>query len=173
MTLHKQNHLNNQIALFIIEKAMQKQTTTYQEIAIKFGLPDSGNQMGVVLSPVLRDIFFWSTNNDMPPLTAIVVRKSGQDKGQPGEGFWACLKQVWNHPSEQPTLTRVEKLIDIYKHILTTIETMPQSVGCIDDVLRPMKEIDKRHRKDVRAVRKDVTEYLHRRVFDAFQVPVL
>ena len=166
MTLHKQNHLNNQIALFIIEKAMQKQTTTYQEIAIKFGLPDSGNQMGVVLSPVLRDIFFWSTNNDMPPLTAIVVRKSGQDKGQPGEGFWACLKQVWNHPSEQPTLTRVDTIIN-------TVETMSGAIGGIDDVLRPIKEIDKSRRKDVRAVRKDVTEYLHRQVFDAFQVPVL
>ena len=166
MTVHKQNHLNNQIALFIIEKAMQKQTTTYQEIAIKFGLPDSGNQMGVVLSPVLRDIFFWSTNNDMPPLTAIVVRKSGQDKGQPGEGFWACLKHVWTQPSERLALTRMDTIIH-------AIETMPRRVGGIDDVLRPMKEIDKRRRKDIRAVRKDVTDYLHRQVFDAFQVPVL
>lgn len=94
--------LTQAITLFLIKKAQQRQTVTYQEIALEFGLPSEGNHMGRVLTPILADIFHWSlklvdaNNGDPTPimLTAIVVRKSGQDKGAPGVGFWWILQDA-------------------------------------------------------------------------------
>ena len=89
-------HRNNRIAVkhiyrFLVHKAQNKQTTYYEEIAIKFqslGLYTSGSALGACLTPILDDIFNWCKNRGHPPLTSIVVRKSGADAGFPGRGFW-------------------------------------------------------------------------------------
>lgn len=81
-----------QIYQYLVEKAFQGETTTYSEIAISFGLPASGNQLGAALSPILSKIFVFCANGGQPHLTSLVVRKSGDDKGLPGGGFWDLLR---------------------------------------------------------------------------------
>ena len=79
---------------YLVQKAQQRQTTYYEEIAQKFqdlGLHTSGSALGATLSPILYDIFEWCKKRGQPPLTSIVVRKSGADEGIPGKGFWDAL----------------------------------------------------------------------------------
>jgi len=76
---------------FLILKAQNEQTTNYEEIALKFGLPSIGNGLGAALSPILGEIFDWCKKRGQPPLTSIVVRKSGADEGLPGQGFWDLI----------------------------------------------------------------------------------
>jgi alkylated DNA nucleotide flippase Atl1 len=80
------------VKLFLEAKATIGRTTTYEEIALALGLPSSGNALGATLSPILGDIFRACENERAPRLTAIVVRKSGQDQGLPGAGFWSLLQ---------------------------------------------------------------------------------
>ena len=83
-----------QIYRFLVQKAQNKQTTYYEEIAIKFqhlGLHISGSALGACLSPILDDIFKWCQERGQPPITSLVVRKSGADEGLPGAGFWIAL----------------------------------------------------------------------------------
>lgn len=72
----------------LVGKAFLGHTTTYEAIANEFGLPNKGNQLGSTLSPLLSSIYHFCRNNQQPYLTAIVVRKSGEDKDLPGKGFW-------------------------------------------------------------------------------------
>lgn len=99
--------INSRVYGFLVEKASNKQTTTYEEIAIAFDLPTTGNALGATLSPILEDIFVFCESHHLPPLTSIVVRKSGVDQGIPGRGFWTLIRNiVLPHESE---FTRAEK----------------------------------------------------------------
>ena len=83
-----------QVYDFINACAQRGVTSTYQEIAIACGIVSSGNRMGAVLSPILSNIFLFCLLNDMPYLTSIVVRKSGNEQGLPGAGFWKLLERT-------------------------------------------------------------------------------
>lgn len=72
----------------LIRLAIQKRTTNYSKLATDLGLPDSGNALGQAIGPVLGDVYQWCEKRGFPPLTALVVRKSGADEGLPGKGFW-------------------------------------------------------------------------------------
>jgi hypothetical protein len=78
----------------LVGKAFLGHTTTYEAIANEFGLPNKGNQLGSTLSPLLADIYHFCRKNQQPHLTAIVVRKSGEDKDLPGKGFWDLYNAV-------------------------------------------------------------------------------
>lgn len=80
--------LTRSIYFWLIKKAMARKTTTYEEIALEFNLPSSGNALGRALSPILGHIYRACQSAGQPYLTAIVVRKSGSDRGMPGSGFW-------------------------------------------------------------------------------------
>lgn len=80
------------VKFFLEAKATLGLTTTYEEIAMALGLPNSGNAPGATLSPILGEIFHECEVERVPRLTSIVVRKSGQDKGLPGKGFWYLLQ---------------------------------------------------------------------------------
>jgi len=75
----------------LINVATNRKTITYSELASKLELPTSGNALGQALSPILYNILRWSQCRGMPPLTAVVVNKSGLNKGYPGQGFWNAL----------------------------------------------------------------------------------
>lgn len=90
--------LVRQIYAYLINKAAQGQTTNYEAIANEFGLPNKGNQLGRTLSPLLSDIYRFCESHNQPHLTVIVVRKSGELKGIPGEGFW----QLFNEGAVEP-----------------------------------------------------------------------
>lgn len=77
----------------LVGKAFLGHTTTYEAIANEFGLPNKGNQLGSTLSPLLSDIYHFCEKSDQPHLTALVVRKSGEMKDVPGQGFWDLYNQ--------------------------------------------------------------------------------
>lgn len=98
--------LEQRILAFLIVKAAEMETTTYEELAIEFGLPSSGNQLGSTLSPILAHIAEWCIEKSWPKLTVLVVRKSGADMGLPGRGFWELLGFGTRTPrNERVTMT--------------------------------------------------------------------
>jgi hypothetical protein len=86
---------------FLVEKAQNGETTTYEAIAKTFGLPDKGSQLGQALSPILGGIWEWCSQRGQPQLTAIVVRKSGADEGMPGRGFWTMFGENFANSLDQ------------------------------------------------------------------------
>lgn len=89
--------LIRQIYSYLVGKATLGHTTTYENIANEFGLPNKGNQLGSTLSPLLSSIYAFCKKHHQPLLTVIVVRKSGELKDLPGSGFWALY-------NDQPVL---------------------------------------------------------------------
>jgi hypothetical protein len=87
-------YLRRQVLAYLVNKAFKKETTTYLELATEFGLPTTGNQLGSALAPVLRDLVTWCQNRSLPPISALVVRKSGGDEGLPGSGFWPMVDEI-------------------------------------------------------------------------------
>lgn len=85
----------------LIATAKEGDTITYSKLAKIHNLPETGNALGTALSLPLGKILLHCEEHNLPPLTAIVVRKSGEDRGLPGRGFW-----VMKHMDH---LTRAEK----------------------------------------------------------------
>lgn len=110
MTLEKSR--TTAVFQFLTEKAIEGQTTTYEEIALATGLPASGNALGATLSPILTRIFHWCVAHGQPHLTSIVGRKSGKDKGIPGAGYWALLAeyQAFAEATDDPELLQNFKI---------------------------------------------------------------
>lgn len=71
---------------YLIGKAANRQIVQYEELRILMEYPTSNP-----LTPALGCIMFYCEQNDLPPLTLIVVNKSGI----PGEGFTA--EQIQNY----------------------------------------------------------------------------
>jgi hypothetical protein len=65
---------------YLIGKASNRQLVQYEELRVLMNYPTSNP-----LSSVLGCIMFWCQQNDLPPLTLLVVNKSGV----PGDGFTA------------------------------------------------------------------------------------
>lgn len=79
---------------FLVMKAQNRQTVTYEDLAIKHNLPSSGNALGGALAPILYEIYKWCDERHLPPLSALVVRKSGPAEGLPGRGFWSLISPL-------------------------------------------------------------------------------
>lgn len=86
--------LIRQIYSYLVGKAFLGHTTTYENIANEFGLPNKGNQLGSTLSPLLSSIYKFCRQHHQPMLTVIVVRKSGEHKDLPGNGFWSLYNDM-------------------------------------------------------------------------------
>lgn|ERR1043166_3076449 len=69
-----------QIYLILIGCAHRRETTTYSALAHLIGYGDAQHVMGDRLAPIM----YWCQQNDLPPLTNIVVR---EDTGLPGLGL--------------------------------------------------------------------------------------
>lgn len=106
--------IEHDIRDYLIKKATKGDLATYEEIAIRFKLPSTGSQLGLVLSPILGSIAAWCMANRLPHLTALVVRKSGADAGLPGQGFWDLLNMQDFARPQKETAHRV-MLRDIYQ----------------------------------------------------------
>ncbi len=65
---------------YLIGKASNRQISQYEELRALMGYPTS-NPLAVILGCIM----FYCEQNDLPPLTIIVVNKDGV----PGEGFTA------------------------------------------------------------------------------------
>lgn len=98
----------------LVGKAFLGHTTTYEAIANEFGLPNKGNQLGSTLSPLLADIYHFCRKNQQPHLTAIVVRKSGEDKDLPGKGFWDLYNAVDDRRERRIMTKNLQKQVFAY-----------------------------------------------------------
>lgn len=78
-------------ALFLMWKACQRETTYYEALAAHCGLPTQGNALSMATSKLLTDVFEWCQRKGLPPLTSLVVRKSGTHAGCHGLGFWKII----------------------------------------------------------------------------------
>jgi hypothetical protein len=110
-------YVRQSVLLFLMEKAMNGKTSNYVEISDRFGLPNVGNSMGAVLSPILTSIFAWCAERNLPQLTSIVVRKSGGDKGLPSAGFWWLVGKTDISREEKEHLTKEyhRQVFEFYK----------------------------------------------------------
>ena len=97
---------------YLIGKAANRQLVQYDELSELMGYPDN-RPMG----SILKCIMFYCEQNNMPPLTLIVVNKSGV----PGSGFTAEVLK--NYPQ------RREAVFDFswYKIIPPTIDEFQQA----------------------------------------------
>lgn len=111
----KEMNVNQRAVQFLIGVACRRETTYYEAIAEHCGLPTQGNQLSMVVSKLLGEVFCWCEKKGWPPLTALVVRKSGKFQGTHGLGFWKIvedtnlLHRVGIDDSEGP-LNEVERI---------------------------------------------------------------
>lgn len=99
--------IEQKIAQYLIDCAIEQRTTNYLEIAQTFDLPTEWPQLGATLTPILFNIFDWCAENRMPRLTALVVRRSGDDEGIPGRGFWTACNMDGLSRAERRTATGI------------------------------------------------------------------
>lgn len=115
-------HIHARIFAFLMKKALLRETATYEEIALKFELPSTGNGLGASLSPKLGHILTWCQQHGLPPISVLVVRKSGAQMGLPGRGFWSMVG--------------LEDLDDNAKRIVTA-KLQAEVFKCFGDLERP------------------------------------
>lgn len=101
--------------------AAQRQTVTYETLAVMLGTPSSGNALSRVISPILYDVMAFCDRNRLPSLTVLVVRKSGRDTGLPGPGYWKI-----NDPENKLSF---EERLDVVEHKTAQCFTMYSSLG--------------------------------------------
>lgn len=94
------------VLLILIGKAMSGTLATYEELAISTGLPSQGKAMSQAVSTILYDLLRWCKDRGYPPLTSLVVRKSGTAKGIPGNGFWEEIGKSDLNLEERRELTK-------------------------------------------------------------------
>ena len=97
--------LDHRVYLYILETALRRTTCTYEEIAYAVGgVPTSGSGLGSTLTGPLLAVAHRAHTRGWPPLTSIVVRKSGTERGLPGAGFWTIM-------NEDPDMSRERKRV--------------------------------------------------------------
>jgi putative restriction endonuclease len=102
-----------QVYLVLIGNAMRRQTTTYNELAHAIGYGNARHVMGDRLGPIM----YWCQQNDLPPLTSIVVR---EDTGLPGAGFVS--------PAEVPAEQQRVFNFDWYSIIPPTVDELREAL---------------------------------------------
>lgn len=97
---------------YLIGKAFNRQISRYEELRELMGYPTS-NPLGVILGCIM----FYCEQNELPPLTIIVVNK----EGVPGEGFIA-EKLVDYHKRREDVFN-----FPWYKLVPPTVEELRQA----------------------------------------------
>lgn len=83
------------IHAILVQKAVNRETTTYGELAPFVGLPTSGNHLANTMGGYLLEILRWCEARNQPHLTSIVVKAGvGSQSGIPGNGFWTAINQT-------------------------------------------------------------------------------
>jgi hypothetical protein len=83
--------LRRRALTILLDRAMTESTITYEDLARRIGVPHSGNALGRALTPILTHILNWCQDRGMPPLTALVVRKSGTTAGLPSPTYFQLM----------------------------------------------------------------------------------
>lgn len=108
----------------LIQAAKEGRTMNYEQIAQRHGLPATGSQLGTALSPLLARIYAWCFKRNLPPLPAIVVRKSGAEKGLPGNGFWVISKGHLTEKGKDHTVAEKRQITaDLHRQVFDFYST--------------------------------------------------
>lgn len=91
MMLNAPELLRRRALAILLERATTDSPITYEELARQIGVPHTGNALGRALTPILTDILNWCQERGMPPLTALVVRKSGTMQGLPSPTYFTLM----------------------------------------------------------------------------------
>lgn len=75
---------------YVIERAGRRngQTVTYSDVFQAAGLPDPEELSEGERSRYMEQFHEYQQNYELPPLDALVVRKSGDRRGVPGAGYF-------------------------------------------------------------------------------------
>lgn len=84
-------NVNQKAVQFLIGVACRRETTYYEALALECDLPSKGNALSMAVTKLLTEVFEWCRKKGLPPLTSLVVRKSGKFKGHHGRGFWTIV----------------------------------------------------------------------------------
>lgn len=122
------------IHAILVQKAINRETTTYGELATHVGLPASGNYLAMAMGNYLLEILQWCVKRGQPHLTALVVKAgTGAQSGLPGNGFWTAIDQIELTNEERRLVTHAfqQAVYDYYDiGVKTNIHTMlPQAYG--------------------------------------------
>jgi hypothetical protein len=91
MLLNAPELLQRRALTILLERAVTDSPITYEELARQIGVPHTGNALGRALTPILTHILHWCQERGMPPLTALVVRKSGTMQGLPSPMYFSLM----------------------------------------------------------------------------------
>ena len=72
----------------MVRAAEARKTLTYEMITRENGFHLDGIEYGHFYSPLMERIAVFCQQRGLPPLIALVVRKSGAERGIPGNVFW-------------------------------------------------------------------------------------
>ena len=72
----------------LIQAALARQTIHYEDVAAIMNLQGKGQHMSKETGHILGEISEDEHNQDRPMLSAVVVQKTGKEKGIPGDGFF-------------------------------------------------------------------------------------
>lgn len=151
---------------FLVKAARQKRTITYETIALEFGLPSKGSQLGTVLSPILGDIYRFCEQRKMPPLTVLVIRKSGESMGLPGKGFWDLyLTSIKSFKLDNLVYDRQSMGFGTAEHQMLLEATLP--LDAVGDLKTTSAD------RMLRAVARILTDALQKVVYDYWSFPII
>jgi len=110
----------NEVLQRLIQTAREHQLIHYEdEVAVIMGLQGKGNYMAKETGHLLGEISEDEHNQRRPMLSAVVVQKTGKDKGIPGDGFFtlACnlYKLEENTTPEQKKVFWRNELNQVYE----------------------------------------------------------
>ena len=78
----------------LIQAALARQTIHYEDVAAIMNLQGKGQHMSKETGHILGEISEDEHNQDRPMLSAVVVQKTGKEKGIPGDGFFTLACQL-------------------------------------------------------------------------------
>lgn len=107
--------IEQQVMAYLIQCAIERRTTTYEEVAERFDLPTTWPRLSQTVSPILYRIYDWCEKKRLPKLTVLVVRKSGADMALPGRGFWVVSGLAQANRGERILLTEMWTT-DVYSY---------------------------------------------------------
>lgn len=78
-----------ELFLYLRNQAHERKMVNYIDIVEAFNLPyRQGHSMARQITGALYEILKFNIQHNQPPLTALVVNKTGENAGLPGTGFW-------------------------------------------------------------------------------------
>ena len=92
----------------LMQAALDRQTIHYEDVADIMNLPRSGQHMSKETGHILGEISEDENNQDRHMLSAVVVHKTGKEKGIPGKGFFTLACQL--HKLEENTTPEQKKV---------------------------------------------------------------